>query len=128
MDIAYYGRPRIGATMHSPLNCLPGHGWEISNVSEKAIAGAGTTWPVRQLTVTRADQSYTLLYWFQSRTRISSNEVSSRMYMLADTLRRRSTENSLVRVFVPSELVRTDPSMLTRFAARLIPEIATRLH
>src|SRR5688572_3830278 len=38
MDVAYYGQPKVGANMHSPLSCLPGNGWEVTRTTERTVS------------------------------------------------------------------------------------------
>jgi EpsI family protein len=127
MDVAYYSQPRVGATMHSPLNCLPGNGWEVTHVSTRTIAGAGE-WPVRELTVERGRTRYALTYWFHGRQRVLADEVSARFYALADAVRRRPADAGLVRLMTPvAGSGDNERAMLASFAERLIPELQTRL-
>jgi len=39
--IAYYAEPKPGVSVHSPLHCLPGTGWEAIDVETIALAQAG---------------------------------------------------------------------------------------
>ena len=128
MDVSYYTQPRVGTTMHSPLNCLPGNGWEVTSVRTRQLDTAAGSWGVRELTVQRGATTYALTYWVQSRDRIISDEFSARFHLLGDALRRRPTDASLVRVMMPSsrEAI-AERETIADFATRLIPEIARRL-
>ncbi len=127
MDVAYYTRPRVGANMHSPLNCLPGNGWQILDVSNASIATPAGSWPVRELIVERGTTRYALTYWFQSRHRIVSDEMSSRLFLLSDALKLRPTDSGLVRLIGPASVMENDPNALRSFASLVIPELAARL-
>jgi EpsI family protein len=127
MDVAYYTRPRVGANMHSPLNCLPGNGWQITNVRELTVATTAGSWPIRELLVERGSLKYVLAYWFQTRSRIVSDEFSSRLYLLADALRRRPVDTGLVRLIVPAEVSAQHPTALPSFASVFIPALTARL-
>jgi EpsI family protein len=129
MDVAYYGQPRVGANMHSPLNCLPGNGWEVAQVTTSPVATATGPSTIRTMTVARGDARFALTYWFQSRNRIVSDEFSTRFYLLADALRRRPTDAGLVRLIMPlTGNGDAQQATLTTFAGRLIPELAQYLH
>ncbi len=123
MDVSYYVRPRVGANMHSPLNCLPGNGWQITGMDTVTLAGTNGA-RVRALTVARGEHRFAMAYWFQSRERVISGEASTRFHLLADALQRRPTDAGVVRVMAPV----TDPaaaqSVVLSFAARLVPELA----
>jgi EpsI family protein len=128
MDVSYYTQPRVGTTMHSPLNCLPGNGWEIASAAMRTLNTAIGTWDVRELTVKRGNSTYALTYWIQSRDRVVANEVAARVHLLGDAIRRRPTDASLVRVMMPAAgagLAERDT--LAEFASRVIPEIHARL-
>jgi EpsI family protein len=128
MDIAYYGQPRVGSNMHSPLNCLPGTGWSVTDVRVVEVASMAGTWPVRQMIVSRDDARFAMTYWYQSRQRIIGEELKARLHLLGDAIRRRPTDAGVVRLLMPVE---GDPSphhaTMARFASALMPEIARRL-
>ena len=123
--------------MHSPLNCLPGNGWEIAGVGERSIATAIGPVDIRELTVAREGARYALTYWFQSRHRIVADELSARLHLLGDALRRRPADAGLARLIMPlgrdsagdggSGDGGTQRDRMAAFAARLIPEIDVRL-
>jgi EpsI family protein len=120
MDVAYYGQPRVGANMHSPLNCLPGTGWTMGEPQTTRVGD----WDVREVQVTRGRARFAMAYWFQSRARIESDEIAARLHLLGDALRRRPTDASVVRLIVPAtDVPAADHAKLTGFAAQLIPAI-----
>jgi EpsI family protein len=128
MDISYYAQPRVGSTMHSPLNCLPGNGWAITQVATRAVETPIGVANLRELIVERRGDRYALTYWFQSRDRILADEFAARFYLLADGLRRRPTDAGLVRVMMPVDGSGVaEQETLAWFASRVIPELAARL-
>ena len=122
MDVSYYAQPRVGANMHSPLNCLPGNGWQITDMDTVALAGLNNA-RVQALTVQRGQYRFAMAYWFQNRDRVITGEASTRFHLLADALQRRPTDTGIVRVMAPV----TDPSsaraVVLAFASRLVPEL-----
>jgi EpsI family protein len=128
MDIAYYGQPRVGSNMHSPLNCLPGTGWSVSDVQTREITSPAGTWPVRQMIVSRGEHRFAMTYWYQSRQRIIGEEMKARLHLLGDAIRRRPTDAGVVRLMMA---VDGDPApqqlLMAGLAAELMPEIARRL-
>lgn len=128
MDVAYYTRPRVGANMHSPLNCLPGNGWRIVSMRDMDVDTAGQTWPLRELVVERGTWRYALAYWYQSRNRIVSDELKSRFYLLADALQQRLTDSGLVRLIYPADAAQKHPDAIQSFAELFIPELALRMN
>ena len=129
MDISYYAQPRVGANIHSPLNCLPGNGWRITSVEHVDLpAEAGRhrldQAQIRALTVERGSRRFAMAYWFQSRDRVVSGEFTTRFHLLADALRRRPTDAGLVRVMAPVTATNGAGETVRAFAARLVPELA----
>jgi EpsI family protein len=125
MDVAYYTQRRVGASMHSPLNCLPGNGWTITGMRSVPIETTIGTWEVRELTVKRKSSMFALAYWYQNRDRILTGETSARFTLVADSLKGRPADVGLVRVMtsIPSESA-PERSAVAAFAASLIPELA----
>lgn len=128
MDVAYYAQPRVGANMHSPLNCLPGTGWQMIDVSETDVATAVGRWRVRDTIVERHGARYAMAYWFQSNHRVVADEFAARLRLLGDALQRRRTDAGLVRLIMPVQGdAAAERAVLTSFATTLIPEIDARL-
>jgi EpsI family protein len=98
MDVAYYARPQAGAAMHSPLNCLPGTGWQVVESRPERVAAGGETWNVRRLVVDRKGYRIAMAYWFQNRSAVVGNEFQQRLQLLRNGLHGRPTDAALVRV------------------------------
>jgi EpsI family protein len=128
MDVAYYSQPRVGANMHSPLNCLPGNGWTMGAPVMTNVDAGGQRWQVRSVTVSRGAAHFAMAYWFQSRERVVGDEIAARVHLLGDALRRRPTDAGIVRLIAPvSGSPAFDQAALTDFAAQLIPQLAALL-
>lgn len=117
MDLAYYARPQAGAAMHSPLNCLPGNGWQvIASAAVPAILG-GQTGAARRLVVARGGDRVAMTYWFQNRGALVGNEYRQRLQLLVNGLQGRPTDAALVRVMALD--TPDGHRSLTRFSAAL---------
>jgi len=128
MDVAYYSQPRVGANMHSPLNCLPGTGWQMVDVAQTDVATSVGRWQVRDTIVERRGARYALMYWFQSNRRVVADEFAARVRLLGDALQRRRTDAGLVRLIMPITGDAAAPrAVLTSFATVLIPEVNASL-
>jgi EpsI family protein len=124
--IGYYGSQRTGAVIHSPLNCLPGAGWQPIDRRRVAVdvdlAASGEPRRVRALgvnrvVVQRGDEQQLALYWYQERGRVIASEYASRAYMVLDAARYGRTDGALVRVTTPAG---SDVHDVEVAAARLI--------
>ena len=100
--IAYYGRQQPGVSIHSPLNCLPGTGWEPLDVVTRDIARAdGAPGHVRRLVVRKNLARAVVLYWYSIHGRMLAGEVASRLWLLHDSVRLRRSDATLIRIVVP---------------------------
>ncbi len=111
--IGYYRSQRQGDTIHSPLNCLPGSGWEPLSKSTLPIAVGGSTSEapegrifVNRYVVQKGLDRELVLYWYQSHGRVVASEYLSKFYLIADAVRLNRTDAALVRVIarVPSNV------------------------
>jgi EpsI family protein len=100
--IAYYGRQRPGVSIHSPLHCLPGTGWEpldIATVPLQQADGSGAA--ARRLIVRRNADRAVVLYWYAIHGRTIADETVSKAWLLHDSLRFHRSDAALVRIVVP---------------------------
>ena len=126
MDVAYYSDPRVGRVMHSPLNCLPGNGWQISGVQTVPVGGGMET---RALVAERGKTRLALMYWYQTPRHVTGNEFTSRLHLLTDAVRAGRRDTSLVRLVSPiAKAPEESTAALARFASQLIPQIAQQFH
>jgi EpsI family protein len=102
--MGFYGSQRQGDTIHSPLNCLPGAGWEPVRQGRLTIAnadGAGRDITVNRYIVQKGIERQLVLYWYQSHGRVVASEYWSRAFLINDAIRLNRTDGSLVRVIAP---------------------------
>lgn len=102
--MGFYGSQRQGDTIHSPLNCLPGAGWEPVKEGRLTIAnadGAGRDITVNRYIVQKGLDRQLVLYWYQSRGRVVASEYWSKFYLINDAIRVNRTDGALVRVIAP---------------------------
>lgn len=123
--IAYFRSQRQGSLAHSPKNCMPGAGWNIMETSTEQITYTAST--PRQIGVTKLvlkkhGEKQILFYWFQSRGRFISSEYSEKIYLVWDSLFKRRTDGSFIRLISPvhhDEIYTT--GYMRRFAQAVIP-------
>ena len=101
IDVAYYTQRRVGASMHSPLNCLPGTGWSVLEDRTQVLDTVSGPREVRELVVRRNTAVFAMTYWYQSRGRVLTGEASTRLKLLGQALRGRPADVGLVRVMTP---------------------------
>jgi EpsI family protein len=131
--VGYYQRQRQGEALHSPLFCLPGSGWQPVETTEHQLRGPGdATYPINELIVERGLDRMLVLYWYQTRHRVTASEYRRKLFLIADALSTRRTDVALVRVTAPVShrdlASETQARELARpFAAAVLPELQRRL-
>jgi EpsI family protein len=101
--VGYYATQRNGATYHSPLNCLPGSGWVMSDAARITITpmGGGAPFEANQFVVANGRDRALMIYWYQGRGRAVASEYWGKIYTVFDSVRRRRSDGAMVRVMVP---------------------------
>jgi EpsI family protein len=101
--VAYFKTQRTGVSPHSPKVCLPGSGWVPSESVRVSIDVPGWEGPitVNRYIVAKGDLRSVVFYWYQTHNRVIASEYAAKLYTVADGLRYRRSDTSLVRVIVP---------------------------
>lgn len=101
--VGYYASQRNGATYHSPLNCLPGAGWTMSEGTRIAItpADGGPAFEANRFVVQNGKERALMVYWYQGRGRTTASEYWGKIYTILDSVRSRRSDGAMVRVMVP---------------------------
>lgn len=105
--IGYYESQRQGDTMHSPLNCLPGAGWNPvvkGHVTVRVAAGGPETdrqIEVNRIVIQKGIDRQLVLYWYQSHGRVVASEYWGKVYTVLDAMRLNRTDAALVRIVSP---------------------------
>lgn len=100
--VGYYASQRSGATYHSPLNCLPGSGWTLSEPGKATIAlPDGTSFVANKYVIKNGDYKSFMIYWYQGRGRNVASEYWGKVYTVVDSVRLRRSNGAMVRVTVP---------------------------
>ena len=100
--VGYYASQREGASYHSPLNCLPGSGWTMSEPG-KAIVSLpdGSQFTANKYVIDDGQSRSLMLYWYQGRGRAVASEYWAKVYTVIDSVRLRRSDAAMVRVTVP---------------------------
>jgi len=100
--VGYYASQRTGATYHSPLNCLPGSGWTLSEPGKATIAlPDGSNFVANKYVIQNGDYKSLMIYWYQGRGRSVASEYWGKVYTVFDSVRLRRSDGAMVRVTVP---------------------------
>jgi EpsI family protein len=135
--VGYYQSQRQGDTIHSPLNCLPGAGWQpvskgsvaipvrtsVGNPAERVIE-------VNRYVIQKGADRTLVLYWYQSHGRVIASEYTSKVYMVLDAMRTNRTDAAMVRVITPvidSEGLEVAERRAVGFVQSLFPRLDSYL-
>jgi EpsI family protein len=128
--VGYYKSQRQGEALHSPMQCLPGAGWEP--MKTESIDVGITPDNINKLVVQKGVDQLLVLYWYQTLNRVTASEYSRKLFLMTDALRFGRTDVALVRIIAP--INSSDPdgeaSALTLarpFAERVLPEVQKQL-
>jgi EpsI family protein len=113
--VGYYDSQMQGKTIHSPKNCLPGAGWEALASSQVDIPGPDGPVRVNRYLLQNGEAQALVLYWYQGRGRLESNEYVVKWNLLRDAALRQRSDEALVRVVVA---VGTDVEAAAQVAAQ----------
>jgi EpsI family protein len=100
--VGYYQSQRQGDTIHSPLNCLPGAGWNpIKNGHITIPIGENSSIEINRIVIQKGIEKQVVLYWYHSHGRVVASEYWGKIYTVLDALRTNRTDAALVRVICP---------------------------
>src|SRR5579871_6395310 len=123
--VAYYARQRPNVSIHSPLHCLPGTGWEPLEVSTIDLGTPGHPTLLRRMVVRKNLDRAVVLYWYAIHGRIVADEFASRFCLLRDSLLTGRSDAALVRVSAPVESsVDAAERDAASFARALLPHVS----
>jgi EpsI family protein len=127
--VGYYRSQRQGDTIHSPMNCLPGAGWEpvVTRRIAVPIRERETPIQVNQVIVQKGLDRHLVLYWYQSQSRVVASEYWSKFYMVYDAIRTNRSDGALVRVVTPMSSGRFDDPDAERRAVEFVQTLFPHL-
>jgi EpsI family protein len=100
--VGYYATQRDGATYHSPLNCLPGSGWTMSEPGKITITRPdGHSFVANRYIIQNGNSRSAMIYWYQGRGRAVASEYWGKVYTVIDSVRLRRSDAAMIRVTVP---------------------------
>jgi len=99
--VGYYRSQREGDTIHSPMNCLPGAGWQPISTGTLDVKTDSATIRVNRYVVQKGLDKQVVLYWYQSHGRSVASDYWSKVYLVLDSIRLNRTDAALVRVIAP---------------------------
>lgn len=118
--VAYYESQRKGVSPHSPRVCIPGGGWQITEITRTQLGDL----PINRIVIKKEDNTQLVYYWFQQRGRQFANEYFMKWYLFKDALLLNRTDGALVRITTavgPNENMADADFRLQAFAQQAAP-------
>ena len=100
--VGYYATQSDGSSYHSPLNCLPGAGWVLSEPGKVVLTMPdGETFIANKYVIQNGDSKSLMVYWYHGRGRAVASEYWGKIYTVIDSVRLRRSDGAMVRITVP---------------------------
>jgi EpsI family protein len=99
--VLWYQSQRSGNSQpHSPQMCLPGTGWIPEATGEVTLDTPQGAITVNRYLVAKGRERAAVLFWYQRPRRVVSGEWAAKLWLVADSIRDKRTDTSLVRVIL----------------------------
>jgi exosortase D (VPLPA-CTERM-specific) len=126
---AYYQQQDSTRAIHSPHDCIPGGGWEITRFEQRSFPAEGGSgaFKFNRAVVQLGSHRQIVYYWFQERGRRLTSEYAARWFLFWDALTRHRTDGALVRFVaaVPPDANESDvDARIMRLASRIEPTLS----
>jgi EpsI family protein len=130
--IGFYQTQRQGTAIHSPMNCLPGAGWDPIHRSYLNVPVGAQNIEVNNITIQKGLEERVVLYWYQAHGRIVASEYWGKFYSVLDAIRINRTDAALVRVISPVsgsgvEAERASEAAAVEFTKAMFPLLSRHL-
>ncbi len=99
--VAYYMSPKKGRSSHSPKQCIPGGGWEITSlepVRMDRVSGVAPGQEINRVVIQKGGQKQIVYYWFKQRDRWITSEYLVKFFLFWDSFTRHRADGALVRL------------------------------
>ena len=124
---AYYASQRKGTAPHSPAVCMPGGGWQITELTQRSFPNTaipGGAFAYNRVVIRNGDDAQLVYYWYQERGRRIASEYWAKWYLFQDALLMNRTDGALVRLVTPllaGEPEEVADQRLAEFVAAVAP-------
>jgi len=128
--LAYFPTQRVGDTIHSPKNCLPGGGWAPLQSGRTPLQISGQTIVVNRYLIAKGSERALVLYWYSAHGRTTASEYVSKLYLIEDSIRMNRSDGALARITTdlrPSEDVAIAEQRLLAFLSDAAPSVESYL-
>ncbi len=125
--ITYLDMQRHGHSWHSPRQCIPGGGWQITTHDVVSTnSAAGEKYYYNRIVIENRGARQLLYYWYDQRGRRTANEFVMKALVVVDAIRIRRTDGAMIRIMTPiarTESVANADTRLLGFMRDLEPKL-----
>jgi EpsI family protein len=127
--IAYFPSQRSGDAIHSPKNCLPGAGWVPVRSDRISVNVPGhDPFPANRYLIAKGEDRRLVLYWYLAHDRAVASEYAAKFYLVADSIRERRSDGSLIRIttrLARGESLESAQQRLLTLAGDVVPLVSS---
>lgn len=127
--INYLDMQRHGHSWHSPRQCIPGGGWQITQHDIVPTTSAdGKEFHFNRIIIENRGNRQLLYYWYDQRSRKIANEFVMKLLLIYDAMTLRRTDGAMIRIITPiarAESVEQADERLLGFMRTLEPKLPT---
>ncbi len=123
--VAYYASQRKNYTPHSPSECIPASGWNITKVERPTYSDSRTTWSLNRVIIEKNSIKQLVYYWFDERGRKVASQYLAKWYLHADAIVMNRTDGALVRLVTQISRDETESDADRRLQAFMRDSIPT---
>ena len=124
--VAYYASQRKGESPHSPIVCIPGGGWTITDIQRRTLGDHS----FNRVVIKKRGATQLVYYWFDERGRTLASELWAKLYLFADAILQNRTDGSLVRLTTQIDSSESEHDADTRLQAFMhdaVPQLSAFL-
>lgn len=101
--VAFLPAQHEGTTLHSPLHCIPGAGWETGRQEVLPIRTGSddVSFYANEVVFRKADDRILVLYWYMQQGRVEVSELRGALRTLLDSSAGGRTDGCLIRFSSP---------------------------
>jgi EpsI family protein len=86
---------------HSPSDCIPANGWNITSLQRTGFVDNEMHWPLNRVVIEKNQTKQLVYYWFEERGRKVASENLAKWYLHLDATVLNRTDGALVRLVTP---------------------------
>ena len=129
LHVAFYSRQQQGSTMHSPLHCIPGSGWEVEQRTlTPLIPGpSGRPFDANEVVFRRERDRILMLYWYLEQGAPQASEFKGAFETMWDSATEGRSYGCLIRFSTPITSTTQDAlARISALAAATLPILDNR--